>query len=89
MKLEWEDATSYARGEHGKCEPRVWALRFSGGNLLVHRKIHQDGWFYTLRNLWIEDEPLDNVDIESAKKEAVERCFVAANDLVADLRRLL
>ena len=71
MKLEWEDATSYARGEHGKCEPRVWALRFSGGNLLVHRKIHQDGWFYTLRNLWIEDEPLDNVDIESAKKEAV------------------
>lgn len=73
--IKWKDDTTYRRGEKNRV-PRVLRLTLPYNvQLLVHRPIHGDGWFYSLR--WNGQYVADNLELvseelEDAKKEALK-----------------
>jgi hypothetical protein len=69
---EWQDVTSYSRGERGRKPPNIWQLK---GHLdvQVHRYIHCEGWFLSCRALNLQVEQLTALDADGAKTEALDR----------------
>jgi hypothetical protein len=69
--MEWNDATSYARGQRGIAEPNTLETRVGPVTLTVHRFHGLQGWFASTRPVIFDRKPLDSTDLENAKQEAV------------------
>ena len=68
---DWEDTTSYSRGERDKAEPREWELAFPNIRIKVHRLHGIPGWFLSCHALGVERKDLKCEDLEKAKAKAV------------------
>lgn len=77
--MEWNDTTSYTRGERGTVEPKTWTLLLSGSraayNLEIimtrHRSYEPDVWLMSCRTVGIEHVKLKNKDLRLAQSEAI------------------
>lgn len=70
---EWKDQTSYSQGERARgVEPRVWALGEHPLAVIVQRLHWVPGrWFLRFDPLGIFDHPLEALDADAAREEAV------------------
>ncbi len=83
-KTEWEDITSYSRGERGQVEPSVWRLGEHRTGIVVYRFLGEPGWFLSCLALDIRRVQLGQSELEFAKIEALQR----VSDELATLRTL-
>ena len=73
MPQEWEDVTSYKRGERGATEPTMLELRGERVRITVHRHYGcGDTWFATCRRAGVDTRRLAGPTVEDAKRQAVE-----------------
>jgi hypothetical protein len=72
---QWEDATSYSRGERGKVEARAWRIPALG--LTVHRWQGLPGWFMTSHLDGLDKRELEAETAHDAKREALRRVHEA------------
>lgn len=72
--FEWRDKTSYAQGERGKVPPTTWVMGLDlCMDVVVHRWIYDpEKWFLSCTALNIDKQPLDSLDVEYARMEALE-----------------
>ena len=74
MTVQWEDTTSYSRGERGKREPNAWTLRLLNGQLRVsaHGLHGRPGiWFVSCHQVQIDTVQLKATTAEEARQEAL------------------
>lgn len=75
-KIQWEDMTSYAKGERGKIPPTVLKVRIKGIVLLIHRHIYYPGtWLLSCQDLNIKNEDLETDDFNTAESNML--CYLS------------
>lgn len=89
MSVQWEDVTSYSRGERGKVEPREWLAFSDAVSLSVHRVLYCDGWFWTCYMLDVHRAPLKESTAAKAKREAALELMERLNALTRGAKKIL
>ena len=75
MTTQWEDKTSYSRGDKDRT-PRIWRLKTKHMGISVHRHVcyEPDVWLLS-STLYYDCYTLKNKDAEKAKEEALTLVF--------------
>lgn len=80
--MSWEDATSWAKSDEDRSEPRAWMYRVQDLRVTVHR-LHRappDLWFVSCPTLGIDTRRLKAADAAEAKVEALGIVYTYASN---------
>lgn len=84
----WKDVSGYGQYDTERI-PNIWELKLKLISIRVHRNIYNPGaWHLSCYALALNTMILDNKDLESAKKEAVEYLSNLAHSIVQDLEKI-
>lgn len=71
--MEWKDITSYSKRVRKEDRvPRVFELDLKGLRIVIHRRIHEEGWFLSCHGLNISDFFINTENADEAKKKGLE-----------------
>jgi hypothetical protein len=88
--MKWKDVSSYCQGDVD-CTPRTWSVDAGAVTIIITRWLfgNPDRWYLSCAQCNLNRVELNNLDIEPAKKEAVElvrsylQTMLAAVDRIA------
>jgi len=84
---DWEDTTSYGRGERGTIDPLAWELALPNIRIRVHRLHVLPGWYLSCYALGVERKDLKCEDVEKAKSKAVNVIMAWLKAALGDVER--
>lgn len=90
-KLNWQDETTYGRGQRGNIAPRTWGLTLAGIQIIVtqHIKYGNQWTLYCPVLDYKTNKGLGTEDVEEAKDRAVRIILDAAEKRRDNLNSLI
>ena len=81
MSVVWKDRTGFSTK---KQEARIWEAEIGSFRVTVHRHIHYDPdkWLLSVRPHIFDNHPLESVEIDDAKTEALNMLLQTCKEVV-------